>query len=58
MPIISVRDNENNRWKKITKKTPKKTNKQTNKDGRERGGRETEAIMKEWELNDFAVLFT
>ena len=57
MPIISVRDNENNRWKKIAKKTNKK-DKQTSKDGRERGGSGTEAIVKEWELNDFAVLFT
>ena len=57
MPIISARDNENNRWKKIAKKTNKK-DKQTSKDGRERGGSGTEAIVKEWELNDFAVLFT
>ena len=45
MPIISVRDNENNRSKKKNK-----TNKQRQK--RTRG---TGAIVKGWELNDFVV---
>ena len=48
MLIISVRDNENNRWKIIAKKRNK-----ANKDRQEQGG--TEAIMKGWELNDFFV---
>ena len=39
MPIISVRDNKNNRWKRNSKQ---------NKDGKEQGG--TEAIVKGWEL--------
>ena len=37
MSIISVRDNENNRWKRNAKK-------KTNKDRKEQGG--TEAITK------------
>ena len=56
MPIISVWDNENNRWKRNEKKNEKKTNKQREiqkKDRKEQGG--TEAIVKEWELNDFFV---
>ena len=47
MPIISVRDNENSRWKRNAKKT------QPNKDRKERGG--TEAIVKGWELHNFVV---
>ena len=50
MPIISVRDNENNRWKKNTHTHKKK--KQTNKVKIERG---TKATVKEWELNNFVV---
>ena len=42
MPIISVRDNENSRWKRNTK-----SNKETNKNIKEQG--ETEAIVKGWE---------
>ena len=45
MAIISVSDNENDRWKRNTK--------QTNKVRKEQG--ETDAIVKWWELNDFAV---
>ena len=45
MPIISARDNENNRWKRNTKR--KKT------DRKEQGGQR--AIVKGWELNDFVV---
>ena len=45
MPIISVIDNENNRWKRSAKKA---TNKQTKPSG-------MEAKVKEWQLNDFVV---
>ena len=45
---ISVRDNKNNRWKRNARKKKKKT--------KEQGG--TEAIVKGWELNDFAVRFS
>ena len=44
MPIISVRDNENNRWKRNTKE---KKNQKTNKDRKEPVG--TEDTVKEWE---------
>ena len=47
MPIISVRDNENNRWKRNVK------SKQRNKDRKEQGG--TETIVKGWELHDFVL---
>ena len=54
MPIISVRDNENNRWKRNAKTKNKTTKKQKkNKDRTEQGG--TEAIMKGRELNDHFV---
>ena len=43
MPIISVRDNESNRWKRNTKK----------KDRKEQGG--TETTVKGSKLNDFVV---
>ena len=49
MLIISVRDNGNSGWKR----KEKKKNKQTNKDRKEQG--EREAIVKGWDLNDFAV---
>ena len=51
MPIISVRVNENNRWKRKAKK-PQQTNKQIQK---KQGGTGTEAIVKVWKLNDFVV---
>ena len=51
MPIISVRDNENSRWKRDAKSKEKQ---QTNKQ-RHKGARETEAIVTGWELNDFVV---
>ena len=41
MSIIRVRDNENNRWKRIAKKWNQM---EANKDRQEQGG--TEAIMK------------
>ena len=45
MLIVSVRDNENNIWKRNAKKKqrPKRT-------------RGTEAVMKGWQLNDFVHL--
>ena len=49
MLIISVRDNQNNRWGK-KKKTAKKQNK--TKTEKNKG---TEAIAKRGELNDFVV---
>ena len=52
MAIITVRDNEKNRWKRNTKVNKKQT-KKANKDRKEQGG--TEAIVKGWELNDFVV---
>ena len=47
MPITSVRDNENNRWKRNEKK---KTNKQTNKDKKEQGGdiSSSERVRAKW----------
>ena len=55
MTIISVRDNENSRWKRNANKNRKKkqTKKETNKDRKEQGG--TEAIMKGSKLNDFIM---
>ena len=56
MPIISVRDNESNSWKRNAKKKQqqqqqqKEANKQRQK--REKG---IEPIVKEWEINDFLV---
>ena len=49
MPIIKVRDNENNRWNRNWKKKQKKT-KQT-----EKNKGVTQAIVKGWELIDFVV---
>ena len=54
MLIISVRGNENSRWKRNAKTTIKKT-KQTDKDRKEEAG--TGSIVKEWELNDFFYAF-
>ena len=47
MLIISVRDNENNRWKRRAKK-----NKQTKA---ERNKGVMQGIVKVWELNDFVL---
>ena len=52
MPIISIKDNENSRWKRNSKKNPTKN---TNKDRKEQGG--TKAIVKVWELNDFVCIY-
>ena len=49
MPIISVRDNENNGLKKNIEKST-----QTNTQKRKRT-RWTEAIVKSWELSDSVV---
>ena len=43
------RDNEKNRWKTIARKQQGKNNQ------RQKGANGTEAIVKAWELNDFAV---
>ena len=48
MSISSVRDNENNRWKRNAKTKTKKS-----KHRQEQGG--TEAIVKGWDLNGFAA---
>ena len=48
MPIISVRNNKNIRWKRETQKTKK-----NNKDRKDKG--EREAILKGWQLNDFVA---
>ena len=53
MPIISVRDNENSRWKRNAKSNNNNNNDNKNKDIKEQGG--TEAIVKGSELNDFVV---
>ena len=52
MPIISVRDNESDRWKRNTNKRSKKS-----KDRKSKGVRGTEAIVKGWQLNGFSVHF-
>ena len=48
MPIISVKDNENNRWKRNSHRRAKT----------EKNKGVTKAIMKAWELNDSAVQLT
>ena len=57
MPIISLRDNENSRWKRNAKKIKivdeREMQKKKNKGRKEQGG--TEALLKGWELNDFVV---
>ena len=52
MAIISVIDNQNNRWKRNAKKTTKQNKTKQNKKIIKKG---TEAIVKEWKLNDFFV---
>ena len=44
--LMSVRGNENNKWKRNAKKTKTEINKREGV---------TEAIVKGWELNDFVV---
>ena len=48
MPIVSVRGNENKRWKRHAKKKKKETKREKNKGA--------DALVKGWELNDFFVL--
>ena len=55
MPIISVRDNENIRWKGNPKKKKTKQKKQQKKHKHRKEQVGTEAIVKGWELNDFVV---
>ena len=50
MPLISVRDNENNRGNRNAKK--KQQQKKQRKTEKNKGGK---AIVKGWELNDFVV---
>ena len=45
MLIISIKDNENNSWKRSAKKK--------NEDRKEQSG--TDALVKGWELHDFAM---
>ena len=58
MSVICVRGNTSNRWKRNAKKT---TTSQTNKmqkkqkKQRQKRARDTDATVKGWELNDFAV---
>ena len=47
MSIISIRDNKNSRWKRKAKNNKKKQ--------RQKKARGAEAIVKGWELNDFAA---
>ena len=49
MPIIRVRDNENNRWKSNVKKQRKEQG---------GGGGGAESIVKGWELPDLVVRFS
>ena len=49
MPIISVTDNENNRWKRDANKKTKQKKKQVV------GAGGAEAIVKGWELNYFVL---
>ena len=51
MPMISVRDNENNRWKRNANYPPPSPKKHK----RTRG---TKAILKGWVINDFVVRLT
>ena len=60
MLIISMRDNENNTWKRNAKtKNQKETTKKSKQDRKEQGGGGgeggEEAIVKGWGLNDFVV---
>ena len=52
MLIISVRGNENSRWKRNAKTTIKIKQNRQRKTKEEAG---TGSIVKEWELNDFFV---
>ena len=56
MPIISVRDNENNRWKSKEKKTT--TNKQIQKGERGHGSRESEMMRAKWFCCAFKLGFS
>ena len=53
MPIISVRDNENKRWNKNAKQQQQPQQKEKQAETKKNKG--TEAIVKGWELNDFAM---
>ena len=49
MPIISVRDNENNRWKRNEKK---QTNKQTKTEMNKGNGSYSERVKFHWESSN------
>ena len=51
MPIISVRNNENNRWKRNAEKKKREKKKQKKTSG-------TDAIAKGWEIKDFVELLS
>ena len=55
MPIISVRDNENNRWNKNAKKQQQQQKEKQTETEKNKG---TEAIAKGRELNDLLVNFS
>ena len=58
MSVICVRDNTNNRWKRNAKKNNKQNKtrcEKKEKKQRQKWARDTEATVKGWELNDFAV---
>ena len=58
MPIISVGDKENNRWKRNGEKKQTNKDRKGQGDGGWGGGRGAEAIVKRLELNDFGVHLT
>ena len=53
MSIIRVTDNKNNRWKRNAKTKEKKQKQKKQKTKTKKRTRGTEAIVKEWEANDF-----
>ena len=57
MPVISVRDNENNKWKRNAKKqkTTEKQNKNKKRKTKTERNKGAEAIVKGWELNSFVL---
>ena len=55
MPIISIRDNENNRWKRNAKTKTKKQQKKPKQTKTENNKGATKAVVKGGEVNDFVV---
>ena len=54
MPIIGVRDNENNRWKRDAKKKKKKKNNDRKEQG---GGSCSERVWAKWYCGAFKFRF-